>query len=225
MVVNSAHARLALYVSLVLALLAWAWSVLGIGAAEQSATPNGVQTVEPESSWAVLEERAKREPVTEKMAAQMVRRNFEIMRGQPERMAPSIGRHTRTITGAPKGSFDLSSAQYGHASGTGFWVVGDRNIICLLEGNFGSVACDTAAQFASHGIALGTAGPPSHAGGRPREFRLLGVVPDWVNVVQATIGDRAKDISVADGAYEFQAELPIFISQLCKATNQSCRSA
>ncbi len=203
------------------------YALVSSGQGEPGGSPgaeNGVVAI-PSSIWSALERRAKAGP-SQAATRRRQLRNFSIMRSAPERMPPSTGRHIESITGVPPSSLDLGSAQYAYSASGGIWLVNGRKITCMVQGRRGSLACATTADFAARGLVLGTAKAPKKDGGPPRSFRVLGIAPNWVDLVQVRIGIRkARSIPVVDHVYALHASVPIFVERFCGRPDQSCRSA
>jgi hypothetical protein len=151
----------------------------------------------------------------------MQARKFPIMRTAPEKMPSRMDAHIRSSMGSPPRSFDLENAQLVGTADGDIWIVNGQNagtgITCLVQANGGAVACTTASDFISHGLALGTADPAKQDGGRPEVFHLLGVVPKWVSAVQVRIGGRRiRRIPVSENSYAMRADAPLFIEHFLK---------
>ena len=95
--------------------------------------------------------------------------------------------------------------------------------VCLLQGAQGYVSCTTPSDFARRGASIGMA-RSSKEGQPPEHFRVLGIAPDWVGVVQVSIGsDGGQSVPVRGGVYTFRADAPIFIERFCTQDRQVCR--
>jgi hypothetical protein len=172
-------------------------------------------------AWRALERRAKTEssPPSDRRRLLL---NFPAMRSPHERMSLSTRMHINETIGAPPDGLDPNSAQHVDTPSGGIWVVSGKYITCMLQGNLGSLACDTSAAFSRQGLALGTAKPPKRDGGSPRDFQVLGIAPVWVRSVQVQIGDHARAVAAQDGMYTRRANVPIIIKRFCRRVTQAC---
>lgn len=153
-------------------------------------------------------------------------RSFSFARSPAEPLPKTAVRHLRDTFGAPLGSFDGASAQRITSPSGSVWVVaGEGDVagtICLLQGIQGYVSCTTPSDFARRGVSIGMAKPSKTA--PPQDFRVLGIAPDWVGVVQVSIGsDGGQSVPVRGGVYTYRADAPIFVDRLCSRDGQVCR--
>jgi hypothetical protein len=207
-----------------------AWSGCGGQSAEPSPSVKGSRDMPTTSAmWnAMAEDEAnEREQV---LARQRLRRAFRFARSPAESLPRAAERHLRITLGAPPGGFALADAQQINSPSGSIWVVhgqGDaRDAMCLLQGIQGYAGCTVVSDFARRGLSIGMAKPSEKDGDPPQDFRVLGVVPDWVEVVQVSIGSRAmRDVPVRGAVYTLRADAPIFLERFCTQDQETCRSA
>lgn len=92
--------------------------------------------------------------------------------------------------------------------------------MCLVQANLGSISCSRRRQARSQGVVLGTFKPPTKEIPALHEFLVLGVVPDDVRFVVATIGrhlhERHIRVAVRNNVFAIAAEQPVLVRKLVR---------
>lgn len=141
---------------------------------------------------------------------------FAVLRSTPETVPRSVRPVLAKLPRSYRAGLDLEQAQYLRTRRGGFWLFIGPDGACLLTQS-GSNACGATAEFVKHGQSLGEFDPPKSSSGDPTDFRVFGVVPDWVRAVQAKIGERERRFPVQGNTYSLSAPSPIVITKLVKA--------
>jgi hypothetical protein len=93
------------------------------------------------------------------------------------------------------------------------WLVGGHGVVCLVADSNGAAACSRDRRFVRHGIFLGTFHAAAHEK-MPRDFMVIGVVPDWVSSLEIEI-DRGRSVLPVNGnVVRVQASSPILVRRL-----------
>jgi hypothetical protein len=190
---------------------------------------NGAKAQDPThhlALWATLQQRGSQSSPSHIRRLQL--KNFSLMRGPSEPMPQRVGTHVTATMGAPSDSLDLSHAQVAPIRNGHIWIVSSRDltVTCILQGNLGSLSCDTASTVAARGLVLGLAKPPQREGQTTHNFYALGIVPDWVKVVKVRLGDKGKRNVIVSGntfITPHAAHVPVLISLFCNEEGQRCR--
>jgi hypothetical protein len=141
------------------------------------------------------------------------------LRGMPA----DLKAHVRTELGASAAALNLNDSHYARTDAGGVWVFDDRGIVCIVESARRAMACRTVDEFRGHGLPLGAFDPPASPGGRPTDFVVLGIVPEWVENIHLTIGRTKQLLKVDGGAYGVHADVPIIVQRLCAPHGHPCR--
>lgn len=142
---------------------------------------------------------------------------FSVLRGNPEHLPPSLSRHVARLLKPSERDTPVNTQRVGTSEGA-VWIFLNGPKMCLAQANFGSIACVTKRLARSQGVVLGTFKPPTKQVPRMHKFSVLGVVPDEVRYVAATIGRgshrRRVRIPVRSNAFAVAAEQSILVDAL-----------
>jgi hypothetical protein len=205
------------------------WGGCGMGSSKPSSSSKDSNRIPTVS--AMWESMAKDGTVGggQVLAQQRIRRKFSFARSPAEHLPRAVARHLMRTLGAPPNSFAVKAAQNIRSLSASLWIVYGRGrvqgVACLLQGVRGYVGCTSLSDFARRGISIGMAKPSEKAGALPRDFRALGIAPDWVETVQLSVGSEGGQIvPVRGGVYTHHAEAPIFVERFCSRERKVCRS-
>lgn len=156
-------------------------------------------------------------------------RAFPFAKSPTESLPARAVVHLQATLGTPANGLLLGHAQQINSPSGSVWVIpGKRNsekLVCVLQGIEGYIGCTSLLKFAARGLALGMAKPSRLKGEPPQDFRVLGVAPDWVEVVRVNVGtDGLRDVPVRSGVYGHRAAAPILIERFCSRDRRVCRS-
>lgn len=160
--------------------------------------------------WHEIRKQAKTGP-SPAASRKALLRALRIMRGRPERMPPRMRAHIRKTIGTPPGGLRLERAQYARTSAGGIWITSGKRVTCLAQADRGAVACDSVAAFAEQGLVLGAFKAPA---GRPRDFLVLGVAPDWAMAARLQTRDGPARVPIQGNAYALRSAAPITLKRL-----------
>jgi len=163
-------------------------------------------------TWKLLQARASLEPPLA-ASRRLQRQRFSIMRGRPERMPDDLRAHVKAQIGAPAEA-RLVDTQRARTSAGDLWIANVGNATCLAQSATGAVACETAAGFAARGLSIGIFAAPRAASEQSRDFAVLGVARDGVDVAQTQVGESIRRVTVRGNAYGLRATAPIAVKRL-----------
>ncbi|MEX0973415.1 MAG: hypothetical protein WDZ46_09200 [Solirubrobacterales bacterium] len=142
---------------------------------------------------------------------------FEVLRTPSERMSPALVRHIARLRQASERD-TLVNTQLARTKAGRIWIFLTGKQMCLIQAEFGSISCTQKRLARSKGVVLGTFKPPTKAKPYLHRFLVLGVLPDDVRYVSATVG-RAGDKRhvrepVRDNVFAVAAEQPVLVRGL-----------
>ena len=142
---------------------------------------------------------------------------FKVLRTRPEYLPPPLVRHISQLLKA-SGKAKPANTQLVRTRKGSIWVFLTGEKMCLIQANFGSVSCTKKRLARLHGVVLGTFKPPSKAVPRLHRFLVLGVMPDDVRYVSATIGRHSHErhirVPVQSNVFAIAAEQPVLVRRL-----------
>lgn len=110
------------------------------------------------------------------------------------------------------------NTQLARTRGGRVWIFLTDRQMCLVQANFGSISCMEKRLARLKGVVLGTFKPPSDETPYLHQFLVLGVLPDDVRYVSATIGrhrhQRHIRVPVQNNVFAIAAEQPILVRGL-----------
>ncbi len=145
---------------------------------------------------------------------------YRVLRG-PEEKAPRYAEvSVRQGLGKSYEAFRAESSHLVHTAGGGIWVVTGRvsgeGVACMVQASRAAVACASEVEMVRNGLALGIVEHPSKP---PHSFLVLGIAPDRVRAIRATVGVGAdamlRTVPVRNNAYAIRARVPIGVEELC----------
>lgn len=138
-----------------------------------------------------------------------------VMIGPPEELPSKLRAHIVAIIPSHRTDIELGRSQYVPFGKVGVWIVGGQRVMCVAQSGQGAIGCEPSAEFSEHGIAVGSFEPPTHAGGSPREFRIAGVMPDWVESIRVQVGDDpVRSVTVRSNAFMVESDKSIRVMGL-----------
>lgn len=140
-----------------------------------------------------------------------LKETFSILDGPPEWPSARLRSHIRRLIGAPSGALPFEHAQFVRVGESGMWFVAGDILACLAQANFGAVSCGLVSDVANNGLVLGVFTPPARPARLPRQFLVLGVVPDCASAGQAKIGGEFRTFPIRHNAYAVRADRPVSI--------------
>lgn len=142
---------------------------------------------------------------------------FKVLRTRSEHLPPPIAQHIARLLKASEKASPVDT-QLVETRGGSIWVFLTGERMCLVQANFGSISCLKKRLARSRGVVLGTFKPPSKEVPRLHRFLVLGVVPDDVRYVSATIGRHSHErdirVSVRNNVFAIAAEQPVLVRRL-----------
>lgn len=147
------------------------------------------------------------------------RAEFAVLRSPPEHLPGTLARHIARLLKASERAKPVIT-QLARTRGGSIWILLTEKELCLAQADFGSVSCKPKRAARSRGVVLGTFDPPSRAKPYLHRFLVLGVMPDGVKYVSATIGrhlhERHIKVSVQDNVFAIAAEQPVLVRGLVR---------
>lgn len=139
---------------------------------------------------------------------------FRVLRTDPEHLPSSLADHIARLLHLPTHAA-LDNTQLTQTQEGSVWVFLSGEKMCLVQANLGSVSCSTKRRARRQGVTLGTFEPPSEAIPRLHRFLVLGVQPDDVRYISATVGrqphERRVRVPVRHNIFAIAAERPVLI--------------
>ena len=136
------------------------------------------------------------------------------MRGRSERLPDPLANHVSRLLSQPRGAKPVTTQVAGTAAGR-IWIFFYGKKMCLAQEALGSVACSSMSLARSRGVVLGTFKPPSKEVPRMHGFQLIGIMPDDVRYVSATVGrmhqKRYIRVPVRHNVFAVSAERPVLV--------------
>lgn len=93
------------------------------------------------------------------------------------------------------------------------WLVGGRQLVCLVADPSGAAACSNERRFARRGIFLGTF-QAADSRNKPSDFLVLGAVPDWVANLEIEVDGNRTIQPVKQNVVRLRADSPILVRRL-----------
>jgi hypothetical protein len=146
-------------------------------------------------------------------ARRALRRGFRLWRAPGATPPAALRRKVLATLGAPAGA-RFEDARYVRTARGGIWVADAGRVTCLIQAARGAVICDATARVARRGLMLGVYSVA--AGGRPKDFLVLGIAPDGAGHARLRVGGRVRRVVVRDNAYAAGAEEPIGLAGLAR---------
>jgi hypothetical protein len=140
-----------------------------------------------------------------------------MLRTRSEHLPPRLAQH---IAGLLKASGGVKSVntQLARTREGSIWIFLTGEKMCLVQANFGSISCLKQRLARSQGVVLGTFKPPSKEVPYLHRFLVLGVMPDDVRYVSATIGRHSHEhhirVPVRSNVFAIAAEQPVLVRRL-----------
>jgi hypothetical protein len=140
---------------------------------------------------------------------------FSAVQATSTGMSPRLRREAREVLGAPEPlRLRFEEARYARTpTSIGLWVVPGRGVTCMFRAVRMASTCTPTVDAYRRGMLLQTYKTVS-PGGRPIQFAALGIVPDGVRSVAATVGGEPRSIPVIENAFADVAKAPIRIVDL-----------
>jgi hypothetical protein len=142
---------------------------------------------------------------------------FKVLRTPPEHLPPALARHISRLLKASERANPVNT-QLARTSEGSIWIFLTSEKMCLVQANFGSISCSKKRLARSQGVVLGTFKPPSKEVPYLHQFLVLGVMPDDVRYVSATIGRHSHDHHirrpVRNNVFAIAAEQPVLVRRL-----------
>jgi hypothetical protein len=142
---------------------------------------------------------------------------FKVLRTRSEPLPSPIVDHIARLLQA-SGKAKPVDTQLARTGGGSVWIFLTREKMCLVQANFGSISCSTKQLARSKGVVLGTFKPPSKEAPSMHNFLVLGVLPDDVGYVSATIGRHLRQhhirVPVRNNVFAIAAEQPVLVRGL-----------
>jgi hypothetical protein len=140
---------------------------------------------------------------------------FSAVQATSTGMSPRLRREARDVLGAPEPlRLRFEEARYARTpTDIGLWVVFGRGVTCMFRAVRMASTCSPTVDVYRRGMLLQTYKTAS-PGGRPIQFAALGIVPDGVRSVAATVEGEPRNIPVVDNAFADVAKTPIRIIDL-----------
>jgi hypothetical protein len=142
---------------------------------------------------------------------------FKVLRTRSEHLPPRLAEHIARLLKASEKARPVNT-QLVRTPGGSIWVflTGDR--MCLVQANFGSISCSKKRLARSQGVVLGTFKPPSKEVPYLHQFLVLGVMPDDVRYVSATLGRHSHQRHirrpVQGNVFAIAAQRPVLVRRL-----------
>lgn len=157
-------------------------------------------------------------------AAQL--RAYRILHAPEQKAPPYIEASVRKTVAKARGALRIWSSHLATTAYGGIWVLTGRisgeGVGCIAQVGRAVAACVPTAEMVRNGLALGIVKHPSKP---PHAFLLIGIAPDRVRAVRATVGvgvgAATRTIPVRNNAYAIRARVPILVEGLC-AVGQRC---
>lgn len=151
-------------------------------------------------------------------ASQRATGSFRLLRGPSAHLPPVVRTHlSHILANQLDGPLNPTTVRRAQTAEGVVWVFLAERSLCLAQDGHGAVGCSTLSNAESHGIQLGVFSPPSDRISRPHEFLLIGLAPDGIGRVSATIGDRLRTIRVQNNLFSIASDQPIFVRSLGEA--------
>jgi hypothetical protein len=164
----------------------------------------------PTSSWDQLQREAGTAPTRTTRAS--LRRAIGAARGTPGAVPRALRQKVLASLGAPAG-VAFEDAHRIETSHGAVWLTHLRRATCMIRARDGSLACDATARVTRRGLLLGVYAV-SH--GRPRDFVLIGIAPDWAHRARLRIDRRTREVAVRSNTYATGAAHPIQLDRLLR---------
>jgi hypothetical protein len=142
---------------------------------------------------------------------------FKVLRTRSERLPPPLAQHIARLLKASEKA-KPANTQLVRTRGGSIWAFLTGEKMCLVQANLGSISCSKKRLARSQGVVLGTFKPPSNEVPHLHQFLVLGVMPDDVRYVSATIGrhlhKRHIRVPVRHNVFAIAAEQPVLVRRL-----------
>jgi hypothetical protein len=142
---------------------------------------------------------------------------FKVLRTSSEHLSPPLTHHIARLLKASEKAKPVNT-QLVRTRGGLVWIFLTGEKMCLVQANFGSISCLRKRQARSRGVVLGTFKPPSKEQPYLHQFLALGVMPDDVRYVLATIGrhshERHVRVPLHNNVFAIAAEQPVLVRGL-----------
>lgn len=139
---------------------------------------------------------------------------FKVLQTRSERLPRPLARHIARLLKMSEEAEPVDT-QLARTRGGSIWIFLSGKKMCLVQANFGSISCLTKRLARSKGVVLGTFKPPSKEVPYLHKFLVLGVMPDDVRYVSATIGrhlhERHVRVPVQNNVFAIAAEQPVLV--------------
>lgn len=165
------------------------------------------------SSWDQLQREAGTAATAVTRAS--LRRAIGAARGTPGRVPLSLQKKVLASLGAPADVAFEDAHRIGTSHGA-VWLAHLRGTTCMIRARDGSLACNATARVARKGLLLGIYAVSQ---GRPRDFVLIGIAPDWAHRARLRVGARTRDVAVRSNAYAMGAARPIQLDRLLRRSD------
>lgn len=139
---------------------------------------------------------------------------YSALRGQSRHMSAQMREGAmRTLAKAQSLRLRFDRARFAATPvGVGIWLVPGKGVICIVEDVKPATSCNSTADVARGGLWLEVYA--LNARHEPTHFLVLGIAPDGVDAVRATIGQTSVSIPVVDNIFARRAEAPITIRSM-----------
>ncbi|MET0604538.1 MAG: hypothetical protein ABW167_21310 [Baekduia sp.] len=164
----------------------------------------------PTTSWDLLQREAGTAPPGAARAA--LRQAIGAARGTPGRVPQALQKKVLASLGAPA-DVAFEDAHRIETSHGAVWLTHLRRATCMIRAHDGSLACDATPRVTRKGLLLGVY---AVSRGRPHDFILLGIAPDWARRARLRIDKRTREVAVHDNTYAMAAARPIQLDRLLR---------
>lgn len=142
---------------------------------------------------------------------------FMVLRTPSEHLPPPLAKHIARLLKASEKAKPVNTQLVSTREGS-VWIFLTGEKMCIVQANFGSISCLKQRLARSQGVVLGTFKPPSKEVPYLHQFLVLGVMPDDVRYVSATIGRHSHEhhirVPVRNNVFAIAAEQPVLVRGL-----------